>query len=48
MNKYYWTTTEDNALIDLLFELGQNPKWRSNCGFKNGFLEQLKNKMEAE
>lgn len=47
MNKYYWTTTEDNALIDL-FELGQNPKWRSNCGFKNGFLEQLKNKMEAE
>lgn len=48
MNKYYWTTTEDNALINLLFELSQNPKWRSNCGFKNGFLEQLKNKMEAE
>lgn len=48
MNKHYWTTTKDNALIDSLFELSQNPKWRSDCGFKNGHLEQLKNKMEAK
>ena len=48
MNKHFWTTAEDNALVDSLLELSQNPMWRSDCGFKNGYLQQLENKFEAK
>ena len=38
MNKYYWTTTQDNALIEALSKLSQNPMWWADCGLKNGYL----------
>ena len=38
MNKHFWTTAKDNALVDLFLEFSQNPMWMSDCGFKNEYL----------
>ncbi|KAF4377150.1 hypothetical protein F8388_017554 [Cannabis sativa] len=47
-NKHYWTLEQDNALIDCLLELSQNPTWRADCGFKNGYLQQIESMLEAK
>lgn len=48
MGKHFWATTESNALIDSLLELSQNLMWRFDCGFKNGYLQQQGNKLDAK
>lgn len=48
MNKHYWTTSQDNALIKALSELSQNLMWRAYCDFKNGYLQQLENMLEVK
>ncbi|KAM6556491.1 hypothetical protein CsatB_003510 [Cannabis sativa] len=47
-NKHYWTLEQDNALIDCLLELSRNPTWRADCGFKNGYLQQIESMLEAK
>lgn len=48
MNKLYWTIAKENVLIDSLFKLSQNPMWHTDYGFRNGYQQQLKNKIEAK
>ncbi|KAL2905902.1 putative phosphatase phospho2, partial [Bienertia sinuspersici] len=40
-NKRYWTYEEDAALIRYLHELSCDPKWKSENGFKNGYMNKL-------
>ncbi|XP_062088961.1 uncharacterized protein LOC133795528 [Humulus lupulus] len=47
-NKHYWTPIEENALIDCLLELSQNPTWRADFGFKNGYLQQIEIMLETK
>ncbi|KAL2894720.1 Neuron navigator 3, partial [Bienertia sinuspersici] len=37
----YWTYEEDAALIIYLHELSGDPKWKSENGFKNGYMNKL-------
>ncbi|KAL2934901.1 D-alanine--D-alanine ligase [Bienertia sinuspersici] len=41
-NKRYWTYEEDATLIRYLHELSCDPKWKSESGFKNGYMNKLK------
>lgn len=40
-NKRFWTYDEDAILIKCLHELAFDPKWRSESGFKNGYMNKL-------
>ncbi|GAB4849140.1 hypothetical protein Ancab_040157 [Ancistrocladus abbreviatus] len=40
-NKRYWTPQEDNVLIQALHELATNSKWKSENGFKSGYMNRL-------
>ena len=40
-NKRYWTVEEDKALIDALVKLSISPIWRTENGFRGGYLLQL-------
>ena len=48
INKHYQITTQDNGLIKALAELSQNPMCQADCRFKNGYLQQLENMLEAK
>lgn len=43
INKRYWTYEEDTVLIKYLHdhELAWDPKWKSESGFKNGYMNKL-------
>ncbi|KAL6285522.1 hypothetical protein ACE6H2_009912 [Prunus campanulata] len=47
-NKRYWTTKEDNTLMECLMELHQNTNWRGDSGFKNGYLNKLETMLEVK
>ncbi|KAL3638032.1 hypothetical protein CASFOL_018480 [Castilleja foliolosa] len=40
-NKRYWTPQEDTILLQSLLEISHNPKWKSENGFKNGYMNRL-------
>ena len=40
-NKRFWTLTEDDVLIKSLYELAIDSKWKSENGFKNGYMLDL-------
>lgn len=48
LSKHYWTTAQDDALVDSLYELSQNPMWRVDCGFQTGYLNQLESMLELK
>ena len=39
--KRFWTPQEDNVLIQALHKLSTDPKWKSEGGFKNGYMNRL-------
>ncbi|KAM5572598.1 hypothetical protein ABKV19_012579 [Rosa sericea] len=47
-NKRFWTTKEDSVLVESLQGLYHDTKWRSENGFKNGYLTQIEAMMEAK
>ncbi|XP_039135217.1 uncharacterized protein LOC120272458 [Dioscorea cayenensis subsp. rotundata] len=47
-NKHYWTIEEDKALIEALVELSIDAMWRSENGFRNGYLFQLERMIKAK
>uniref|UniRef100_A0A803M7U8 Myb/SANT-like domain-containing protein n=1 Tax=Chenopodium quinoa TaxID=63459 RepID=A0A803M7U8_CHEQI len=40
-NKRFWTFEEDTVLIKYLHELSIDPKWKSESGFKSGYMNKL-------
>uniref|UniRef100_A0A803LZ68 Myb/SANT-like domain-containing protein n=1 Tax=Chenopodium quinoa TaxID=63459 RepID=A0A803LZ68_CHEQI len=40
-NKRFWTFEEDTVLIKYLHELSLDPKWKSESGFKSGYMNKL-------
>ncbi|KAL3644955.1 hypothetical protein CASFOL_010135 [Castilleja foliolosa] len=40
-NKRYWTPQEDSILLQSLLDISRNPKWKSENGFKNGYMKRL-------
>jgi len=48
LNKHFWSKVEDAISVDSLLELSQSPLWKTNCGFKNGYLQKLKAILEEK
>ena len=40
-NKRFWTSEEDEILLQSLLEMSHNPKWRGENGFKGGYMNKL-------
>lgn len=40
-NKRYWTAQEDEVLLQSLLEISHNPRWKSENGFKSGYMNRL-------
>ncbi|XP_021809838.1 uncharacterized protein LOC110753277 [Prunus avium] len=46
LNKRFWTTKEDSALVESLQELYHDTSWRDDNGFKNGYLGHIEAMLE--
>ncbi|MCL7029311.1 hypothetical protein MKW94_027586 [Papaver nudicaule] len=40
-----WTQPEDDMLVDILMELTLEGKWKSDTGFKSGYLKVIEQKL---
>lgn len=40
-----WVEAEDNVLVDILTELTLDGKWKSDTGFKSGYLKVIEQKL---
>ena len=47
-NKRNWTKQEEQCLIDGLIELHNDPHWKADGGFKNGFKIKLETMMHEK
>uniref|UniRef100_A0A803KM48 Myb/SANT-like domain-containing protein n=1 Tax=Chenopodium quinoa TaxID=63459 RepID=A0A803KM48_CHEQI len=46
-NKRFWTFEEDTVLIKYLHELSLDPKWKSESGFKSGYMNKLEEMIKS-
>nr|GMD35919.1 myb/SANT-like domain-containing protein [Ipomoea batatas] len=44
-NKCFWTDEESKALIDSLQEMSCDPMWKSDDGFRNGYMGELRKRV---
>ena len=47
-NKRFWTPQEKEVLIQALHELSIDPKWKSEGGFKNGYMNRLEEMIDSK
>ena len=47
-NKRFWTSEEDEILLQCLLELAQNPKWKGESGFKSGYMNKLEEMISSK
>uniref|UniRef100_A0A803LSG3 Myb/SANT-like domain-containing protein n=1 Tax=Chenopodium quinoa TaxID=63459 RepID=A0A803LSG3_CHEQI len=46
-NKHFWNFEEDTVLIKYLHELSLDPKWKSESGFKSGYMNKLEEMIKS-
>lgn len=47
-NKCFWTNNEVDALIQALQEMASDPLWKTDGGFKNGYMTELRKMIQKK